>query len=370
MNTRPSVTRGLVLSFILLAGCGNLTEHGVPERVAFAPDGSLVVSLIGATQFFDGDAHAITRSVTTPVGTGAVYTPISRGHALSADGSRFAVAAPGTVTVYAAASGSRVASFTIDDGNQGRPTFVTAITLDGAGARLAVVTAPIQLSTAPGHLRVFDVGAQSQLLDIPHDPARAANAAWSGGVALSSDGSILYGAETLLATDTAPAACFLDAWSIPDGARLWDVPVPLAPSPIHTPSFILSLSSDDTLLAGGSWDTSAIYVWHTSDGSTATTFSDATTGLSLGIPDAFQDIRFSPDAGQLLVAFPGGPVLFGADATYLRTFVPDTNIGGGVVSAAFSPDGNRVASVFISSLELWNLDGAVLSLRDLKGQLD
>jgi WD40 repeat protein len=361
----------LALALVCLAGCGNLTEHGIPERVTYAPDGSLMLSLNGATQFLDGEGRAITRSVATTPAGGVLYIPGSRICSLSPDGTRFAAPASGAVTVYDSASGRAISSLTFDDGDGTSPTVVAAIALDRAGARLAVVTAPTRLSAAPGHLRVFDVDAQAQLLDVPHDPARAASATWPGGVALSLDGGTVYGAETSRPTGATPAGCFLDAWNVGNGTRIWDAAVPLAADATFNTTFTLTLSPDGTLLAGGSWDTAALYVWHTSDGSTASTLSDATTGLSLGIPDAFKDIRFSPDASQILVAFPGAPLLFGIDATYVREFVPDTNTAGGVISAALSPDGNRVASVFNSSLEVWNTtDASVITLRDLKGQLD
>ena len=368
MSSPPFSTLALAATFALtaLAGCGNLTEHAFPERVEFAPDGSLVVSLIGATQFLDGEGRAIVRSVATPAASEA-FLPISRGHALSADGTRFATAGDRSVTVYATATVTPVGSITVDDGFDGNPSVIVAIALDGAGARLAVATGPGLQSKAVGHLRVFDVATQAQLIDVLPEPTLSYNHMWAGGVALSREGDILYFAQTGIGgPGPLPSpACFISAWRVADLSVVWnDVFVPLAANATLFPTFILALSPDGTLLAGGSWDTAAYYVWRTSDGSTAATLAN-TANL------AVNDIQFSFDGSQIVLASAGAPMLFGVDGSYRGGFVPDTNIIGGVVSAALSPDGSRLASVFNSSLEIWNTaDGSVLTQHDLKGQLD
>jgi hypothetical protein len=116
----------------------------------------------------------------------------------------------------------------------------------------------------------------------------------------------------------------------------------------------ISISNDGQLLSSGGADR-MLNIWRVSDGTLLRSIHAHTT--------AVYSVAFSPDASLVLSC--GGldnqlNIWRTANGELVRTIQgswgPVQIAAGGMSSAAFSPDGQRIAS---SGLEIWNLDGTL-----------
>jgi WD40 repeat protein len=342
---------GLVAAFA--AGCGNLAEVG-PNKVAYAPNGELIVFLNGETRFFDADAQHALGSIQTPTQIGGV-APGSARFAASSDGTTVATGVDGTVEVYSVGQRKKVASIIVEpDPRVGRP--IVGITLSPHGDLVAVSMHPSwyleePLPEAPS-LTIWRVADQTRVAAVAA-PADRPKWTWLSGLAFSPDASTLYGRGADW-TDVSPAKFTVSAWNAETGDLIWETE---SGTQDVDYGISLALSSDGSMVATA--DTT-IHLWRASDGSPLPFDGTLEPGSAL--------LAMSPDGQDFAVAHwsppsPGMQVIGPDGAGIWRTPVDPSPYG--CHFGVFSLDGMRVAAACDLDLKIWDVQTGAL-IRDLK----
>jgi len=337
---------------LIASGCGDLPEWGT-EGIAYTPDGKVIAYLDGEIRFFDSDAKNELGSIKTGSQFGG-WAPLAARYATSSNGGTLAVAADHVVKVYDAQTRHLVANIPVS-GYPDDHTPVAGLALSADGGLIAVSTRSNAPMENPSRLTVWRVSDVSLVTEIARGAGRE-SLSWGSTPVFSPDGSRLYGVDEGY-TEAFNFVAYLAAWSIPDGAVIWETAMPSANAPVDTPAQlsamdVLALSGDGVWLATGGF---VLKMFRASDG------MPQDLAPREPFPTGLGSLHFSPD-GQRLVAshysnaMPD-PLVFGLDGVTLMAVPVEDS---GCAESVFSTDGTRIVAACNPWLKIWDASSGEL----------